>query len=88
MTNQHFRPFRNHVQDEELEEGRADHEEYCVINELTVLVLDQVCLCRQRNIRCRMCIYDSDRLQAQLLWMLLDLVEDREVDEVRRLSMK
>lgn len=80
--------FRNQYQYEEFEEARADHEEYCVVNERTVLVLDQVCLCRQRSLHCRLCIYDSDRLHAQLLWMLLDLLEDRDADRVRRLSLK
>lgn len=65
-------------------EARADHEEYCTVNERTVLVVDQICFCRNRNIRCRLCIYDTARLQAQLVWMLLDLLED--TDEVRRLS--
>jgi len=64
-------------------EERADHEEFCVMNERTVLVLNQTCFCRNRNIRCRQCIYDGNRLFAQLVWMLLDMLEDKE--EVQRL---
>jgi hypothetical protein len=70
--------------------ARADKDFFCSLRLRTVLLLDSVCFCRNRNIHCRQCVFDRDehgRLQAQLILMLTDLLEDRSA-EVRRLSLK
>jgi hypothetical protein len=85
MNPQHFRRFRSHVQDEE-PEARADVEEYCILLDRYVLVLDGTCFYRQRSAKCRFCILDQDSVKVKLIHVLCDMLEDR-ADEQRRTSI-
>jgi hypothetical protein len=77
MNPQHFRRFRSHVQDEEIE-PRADCELWCVLRERDVLLVDGVCFSRLRNAKCSSCVHDREFILVKLVWHLADFIEDSE----------
>lgn len=69
-----------------LTEVRSDREEFCFLKDRTILIVDEICLSRLRDAACRNCRLDVYEIEAKILWLLIDGLED--TTEKRRLQRK
>lgn len=81
MTDQQFRSFRSHVQEEEIEEPREDIQAYCPRVQEEVLVLSGCCFYRERAWACFGCVFNRDFVSVKLCILLKEMIESRTREE-------
>jgi hypothetical protein len=61
----------------EEEFGRQDSDAYCPRRDEQVLILDGTCYCKNRDLACSGCVFDSEPIRLKLIWLMSEILQAR-----------